>query len=164
MTVPVFRVPATPTHLQRQWQSHLGRLLIISVSHVACDPAVMCHDNYVSQILQRTCKSGKEGLLQEACLLGRLDGALVWSPWGVRGGSASSSSLSLPRGSACLHKRNVVNAYASHQFIFLCVSLTQLSHCHIEKTGTRSALFGRASKSWLHSTSLSIWLWTFLTT
>ena len=53
---------------------------------------------------------------------------------------------------------NVVRAYANHHFAFVHVSPTQLFIAHTKRTGTRSAMFGRALKSWLHSVSLSTWL------
>ena len=37
--------------------------------------------------------------------------------------------------------QNAVRAYAKHQLTFLCVSLTQLSHCHIERTGTHCGVW-----------------------
>lgn len=106
--------------------------------------------------------TSKEGLLQQACLLGRLEGALVWSPWGVRGVSASSSSLSLPRGSACLHKP--FRPHANQQVTVLCVTLRKLSYWHIQTIDACCALFGSSPKSWLCNVSLSIWLWIFLGT
>ncbi len=92
----------------------------------------------------------KEGLLQEACLLGRLEGALVWSPWGVRGGSPSSSSLSLPRGSACLHKTML----SENMLLYKWSARHSCDIAHTERAYTCSVLFGGPLEGWLHSTSL----------
>jgi len=91
--------------------------------------------------------------------LGGLRGRWCGLHGGSGGGSASSSSLSLPRGSACLHSKiiitikkkvylasrrqvhatqkkpqnHVVRKYANHQFAFVHVRKAQLCHCSYTK-------------------------------
>ena len=129
------------------------------VTQQSCVMTVMCHrfcSKHANQARMVCCK--------RHAYLGGLRGRWCGLRGGSRGVQHPHHHCHCPEGlHACT--KGILSGHMQNINILLHMSARH--SCVItltERTGARSALFGRASKSCLCSVSWSVWLYTFLTT